>query len=741
VIGRNNSSTKVLVCLILALGTALLYAPTLHFDFVNYDDPLYVINNFHIRAFSWESLAWCFQSGYASLWHPLTWMSHMLDFQLFGLRPGWHHATNVVLHIFNSLLLFAVLQRMTKAVWRSAMVAALFAWHPLHVESVAWISERKDVLSALFFLLTIWAYIRYVEEVKIRNLHHGSHGLHGFDSLSAPSDGTIKGSARVARAQSMVKTDSSVPFYVLALFFFALGLMAKPMVVTLPFVLLLLDWWPLGRFQMLNHGSQTAQYGEAPQWGEESRPITLRLIIEKIPFVVLSVIVSIITMRSASRVILPLTQLSMSNRIVLALLSYLRYVEKMVWPENLVVVYPTESHFLTQEVMLAGLFLIVVSVVAIRLCKARPFWMVGWFWYLGILFPVIGLVQVGAQAMGDHYTYLPSIGIFILVCWEACDIATGWANGRAILAAVAAAVLAACLLTSHRQLQSWRNPVTLFEHNLEVTPGNYVARADFAAFLRDSLQLEQARQQCEIAIGQAPNFAWPHQVLGGVYYLEGKFTEADVELDKAMKFDPGRLDVHMALATVALARNAPGEAAAQYDIVLAAEPVNPQAHCGLGQALAAQGKLTEAEEQLAEASREAPRYPEVHFQLGVLAGMKHDPAEAIRQYREALALQPDRADALNNLAWILATDSHPENRDGIEAVKLSTRACQATHEQQPVPLGTFAAACAETGSFDDAIAAAQKAHDLALAQGNQALAARNLELLAVYRSHHAFHEK
>jgi Tfp pilus assembly protein PilF len=682
----------------LALGTAILYAPVLHFDFVNYDDPVCVVNNLHIRTVSWQSLGWCFQSTYANLWLPLTWMSHMLDFQLYGLRPGGHHATSLLLHIFNSTLLFVVLNRITKAFWRSAMVAALFAWHPLHVESVAWISERKDVLSAFFWMLTIWAYVRYAQDSKIQN------------------------------ARKKV-------FYALSLFFFALGLMAKPMLVTLPFVLLLLDWWPLDRLQ-LNQGATPETTGTVA-----FRPV-LRLVMEKLPFLVLSIIACAMTLRAASRALMPLAQIPLLPRLVNALLSYFRYVEKMVWPQNLVAVYPNDPVWPGVEVMMAGVFLIVVSVAAIRLWKKRPFWLAGWLWYLGILVPAIGLVHVGAQPMADHYTYLPSIGIFIILCWEAYDIAIGWRGGRAILGLVAAAVLGACLVLSGRQLQHWRNSVTLFLHDLDVMPNSYMAHADYAAFLRDSFKLEQAQKECEAALRLAPNYSWAHNVLGGVFMMGGKYDKAEAELRTALRLEPRRLDVHLTLGRLALFRNLPVEAAAEYRSVLAFDITDPQAHCGLGQALAMQGKLDEARAQYAEALRLSPRYAEAHFQLGVVLAMQHKPAEAIPQYQTALDLniQPDRADVLNNLAWILAANPHPEVRNGAQAVRFASEACKLTRDSSPLLIGTLAAAYAEAGRFDEAVNTAQKAGNLAQAQGNKALAQRNLELIAIYRSHHAYHE-
>jgi Flp pilus assembly protein TadD len=712
IVNNKEKLRPLLVCLALAAGTALLYAPVLGFDFVFYDDPLYVTHNLHIRIFNRQFLVWCFQAGYAFMWHPLTWVSHLLDFQMYGLHPGGHHATSVLLHIFNSTLLFVILNRMTKALWPSAMVAALFAWHPLHVESVAWVSERKDVLSAFLWMLTIWAYVRYVEKWKAES-----------------------------RKQKF--------FYALALVFFALGLMAKPMLVTLPFVLLLLDWWPLRRMQPsppnpnlnLNRSPKNI-HGSTESRPTAPRPTVLRLLLEKIPFVVLSILACVFTLKAAGRLVEPLAQFAVLPRILNAMLACCRYVEKIVWPKDMVVVYPEEIHRSHTEVMMAGLFLMIVSITAVRLWRTRPFWLAGWLLYLGMLVPVLGLVHVeGARPMADRYTYLPAIGIFMIICWEACDISRGWRQGRAILWTMAALVLGAFLVLSRQQLEYWRNSTTLYTHNLEVTPDNYVAHADYAAYLLSASQLEPARAECAKAIRLSANYAWAHHVLGGVLFQEGKLEEADSELRTELRLDPSRVDVHVALGQVAAARNLPAEAAAQFRAMLDHDNSDPRALVGLGVALAMQGRLNEARAQFEETVRRAPQDSEAHHQLAVVLAAQHNNAAAVSQYRMALELQPDRPDTLNNLAWILATDPHAEVRNGAEAVKFASAACRLTQGQNPFMLGTLAAAYAEDGNFDQAVATAQQAHDLAAAQGKTEIAARNLQLLEIYRSRHPYHEK
>jgi tetratricopeptide (TPR) repeat protein len=653
---------------------------------------------------------------------------------MFGMWAGGHHATSVVLHILNSILLFTILRRMTGAFWRSAMVAALFAWHPLHVESVAWVAERKDVLSTLFWMLTVWAYLRYAEECK-------------------------------------AQTTKCKRFYMLALFCFACGLMAKPMLVTLPFVLLLLDWWPLGRLQLgspnpnlnpnlnLNPaGSRVSDEGfrrrDADGCGRDdrapknvraspgaSRAAVLRLFMEKVPFLVMAAIACFVTLRVAAGSAISYDRLPLAARLSNALFSYVRYIEKMVLPYNLVVVYPFDFREVDRVLVLSVLFLAAVSVAALLFWKTRPYWLTGWLFYLGVLVPVIGLVQVGAQPMADRYTYLPSVGIFLMVCWFVCDLVAGLRHGRALLAAAAVAVLAACFILSGKQLQYWKTSRALFLHNIAVTPDNAVARANYAIFLCDDQQWEQAVRECKAVLRLSPDYAFPHHVLGKALFLQGKLDEALPELHEALRLDPNNYLVHLLLGRIALRKNSPAEAASYASIVLAADSTNPEAHCILGEALGAQGKLDQAAAQFTEALRLVREYPDAHHQLAVTLAMQHQSRAAISHYRAALALQPDRPDTLNNLAWLLATDPLPENRDGAEAVRLATRLCELTGRQEPFFLGTLAAAYAEAGRYDEAVAAAQQAHDLAEEKGLSTVAARNLELLGIYRSRQPFHEK
>jgi len=718
----------LLVCLALGLGTALLFWPVVTFDFVVLDDSFYLLNNFHVnRGFTWEGLRWSFNAGYSANWHPLTWMSHMLDCQLYGLNPGGHHATNVLLHALNSMLLFLVLHRMTRALWRSAIVAALFAWHPLHVESVAWVAERKDVLSGLFFLLTLWAYVRYAEECspvktwqEMQNAHPGERG----------------------RKRGV--------FYALALFFFALGLMAKPMLVTLPFVLLLLDGWPLGRLRRPPAAS-------GPPAGKAGGRAGIgTLLMEKVPFFLLSGASCLLTIHAQRMggAITSLTDYSIQSRLSNSLVAYFQYVAKMILPVNLSVMYVFNRHLPDWEPVAAAFFLVAVSAVAMRFWKTRPYFLMGWLWYLGMLVPVIGLVQVGGQAMADRYTYLPSIGLFVVFLWGACDLAGGWRHGPAILGGLAWAALLACALLAGKQLQYWRNGGTLFARSLEVDPDNFMARSYYASYLLGDHQLERARAECEESIRIESNYETAHGILGNVLLLQGKYDQAARELATALRMNPASNQGWFFYGMALLGEDRPAEAEEQFAKALAADPLFPDAHYGMGRALLKLGKPEEAQAQFTAALRLAPGNPDARFQLAVILATQGKTEEAVSNYRLAKNVPPSAPDAgvLNNLAWTLAAGSSPELRNGAQAVKLAGRACELDHGQQPMFIGTLAAAYAEAGRFDEAVAAAQQAHDLALKLAAEAknpadektakaLAARNLELLEIYRSRQPYHEK
>ncbi len=720
------------VCLLLALGTALLYAPVLHFDFLKYDDQIYVVNNPRVnQGLHWASLGWCFQAGYATNWHPLTWMSHMLDCQLFGLRPAGHHATNIILHTLNAVLLFLVLRTMTGAFWRSAVVAALFAWHPLHVESVAWVAERKDVLSTLFWMLTMWAYICYARRSQMP---------------AAPPG--LAGPARGSRAMI---------FYGLALLLFALGLMAKPMLVTLPCVLLLLDWWPLGRLQPAPDA--------APGSGSTVQRALL-LFVEKIPFFALAMASSVVTLIAQRRegIMTTVADTPLRPRIIDALAAIAHYLEKTVWPADLGVIYPFVGGWPLWKIATAAAGLVLVTAMAVRWRRSRPYWLLGWLWFLGTLTPVLDVFNIGASPMSDRYTYIPLIGLFLIAAWDVYDLAGQWRYHQWILGTITVIVLGACMAASRYQLGFWQNTDTLFSR-IARSNINSVAHAQYAAILMHGNRLEQAEGECARAVQIAPASGPMHALLGRILFLEGKPEPATEELRFALRLEPELSDARLQLGDALLAQKLPVAAAFELATLLKVQPANVEAHFRLGQALMMSGKFDDAAAQFNEVLRlgerspeahlrdeilrsaqrspdahfsrgslpAAPRAAEAHFSLALLAERNHNTAGAIGHYQAALQLRPDYPEALNNLAWILASAA-PQFRNGAQAVQLAQRACQLTRNEQPAIIGTLAAAYAESGEFDEAAATAKNARDVALARGDNDVAARNLQLMERYRA-------
>ena len=481
---RPNRYWVILFYLALAFATAAAFWQVRNCDFVNYDDPAYVTKNQHVQqGLTLDGIRWAFTAKCCGNWHPLTMVSHMLDCQLFGAdNPGWHHLHNLLLHIVNTLLLFAVLRQMTGALWRSAFVAAAFALHPLHVESVAWISERKDVLSTLFWILTMAAYLRYVKR-------------------------------------------TGAGWYMLTLLVFALGLMSKPMLVTLPFVLLLLDYWPLGRFS----GDDNVL-----RW-KTAWP----LIREKIPFFALSAISSIVTfvVQQSSGAVQPIAVLRPTIRVVVAVVSYAEYINKLLWPSRLAVFYPLGTMSVGQFVM-AVLLLVGVSVCVIRLAQQYKYLPVGWLWYLGTLVPVIGLVQVGGQSMADRYSYVPFTGLFIIIAWGVPDMLAQWRYRKIAVGASAIMVLSLWSVCTVLQVRHWRNNVMLFEQAIEVTEGNYIAHNQLGNRLQAEGKLDEAISHYREAIRIKPKYARAHYNLGCALFRLDGLDEAISCYNKALELKP-----------------------------------------------------------------------------------------------------------------------------------------------------------------------------------------------------------
>ena len=533
---------KTAVYLALGLVTLLVYLPLLHNGFVNYDDPDYITGNAHVQAgLTWQGIVWAFKSGEAGNWHPLTWISHMLDCQLFGLNPAGHHLTNLLLHTTNTLLLFAWLNRLTGALWRSALVAALFAWHPLHVESVAWASERKDVLSAFFWMLTLLAYTRYVTGGK----------------------------------RQMPGTENATPvtchlssFYFLALFFFACGLMSKPMVVTLPFVLLLLDFWPLRRFTIY-----------------DSRFTMVRLIWEKIPFFVLTIASCVITRLVQNDALWSATSLPFHFRLENVLMSYVRYISKMFWPTDLALIYPYPHHWPLAGVIAAAVLIGIWSLLFLWWAKRFPYLAVGWFWYLGTLVPAIGLVQVGVQSMADRYTYLPGIGLFMAVVWGLSDLLNSHPQKSKIAIVAGSLALAGCLAVTSIQLNYWRNSLALFLHTVEVTTDNYAGYDCLGKSLEDIGKTDEAADFYARCVQIEPDYPMGQFDLGMIQLEQGKPDEASNHLAIASQLMPHNPVMQFDFGTYLMQHGKPDEAANHFRSALADKPDFTEARRSLDEAL------------------------------------------------------------------------------------------------------------------------------------------------------------
>jgi len=497
------------ICFALAAVTLLVYSPVLRHEFVNYDDPDYITNNAHVKAgLTWPGIIWAFQSTDARNWHPLTWISHMMDCQLFGLNPAGHHLMNVLLHTANSLLLFLLLKNLTGAIWRSFFVAALFAWHPLHVESVAWAVERKDVLSAFFWMLTLLSYARYTQ-------------------------------------------NKSKAGYFLALIFFACGLMSKPMVVTLPFVLLLLDFWPIQRFN-----NSTIQ----------------RLFVEKIPFFALSLGSCLVTYSAQSGALWSSGSLSFQFRAANALMSYVRYISKIFWPADLALIYPYPHYWPFAGVVVAGGLLAILSAIFILQAKRFPYLAIGWFWFLGTLIPTIGLVQAGVQSMADRYTYLPSIGIFIIAVWGVNNLLDSHPQKIKFAAFAGGIALAACLAVTSIQLKYWQNSLQLFWHTIQVTTDNYAADDCMGNALENIGKNAEAEKLYVEAVRVEPDYPMAQFHLGMILLERGDSDEASNHLAIAAQLSPRNPVMQYDFGTYLSQHGKPDEAAAHFVAALAAKP-------------------------------------------------------------------------------------------------------------------------------------------------------------------------
>ena len=606
-----RSHPHIAICVLLALLVLVVYWQASGFGFVNFDDGEYVFKNPNVQhGFTLESIRWAFNVGHAGNWHPLTWFSHLLDWRLFGAKAGGHHVTNVLIHTLNVLLLFLVLLRMTGCLWRSAFVAAVFAIHPLHVESVAWVSERKDVLGAFFWLLTLWAYARYTDAPSTRR-------------------------------------------YLLVVLAFALGLMAKPMLVTLPVVLLLMDYWPLSRF---------------------SRSSLRSLLLEKAPLLAIAVGSSVVTMfaQSVGTALIPLDYLSLPVRIENALVSYVVYVWKTLWPARLAVFYANpEIRLSILSATLCGLALLVPTVFAYKARRARPYLLVGALWYLVTLLPVIGLVQVSTQVMADRYTYIPMIGLLIVAAWgipeamrpRAASIRADRrtkANSspfssptQVTCASMAVIAVLALTVVCYGQVGVWRDSVTLFRHATEVTDGNDLAHGNLGNALQERGDIDGAVYHLEESVRINPINPEVRNDLALALEKQGDEAGAIEHYRKSLRLRPNWAKTHNDLGVSLAMIGRFKEAIPEFREAVRLTPDYADAHINLGAALASVGKKREAIPELLEGLRLNPNDADAHSNVGVLMESTGRRREGILHLREALRLEPERGNTRFALAVML----------------------------------------------------------------------------------------
>ncbi len=601
---NSNKNWSFLISLTLILITLSVFYQVYSFSFVNYDDPGYVYKNPNVQAgITLETIKWAFTTGHISNWHPLTWLSHMLDWQMFGSNAGGHHITNLIFHIANTLLLFFVLRKMTDAIWPSAFVAALFALHPLHVESVAWVSERKDVLSTFFWLLTMWAYVRFVNRPKISS-------------------------------------------YLLAIIFFALGLMSKPMLVTLPFVLLLLDYWPLARRRTLYY-----------------------LIREKIPFFALSVVSSAVTffVQRSGGAVVTASAVPLEFRVSNAVISYAGYIEKMFFPTRLAMFYPYPEQNVFFYALILAAVLLAVTILILLFAKNHRYLVTGWFWYLGTLVPVIGLVQVGEQAMADRYSYITLTGLFIIIAWGLPELLGKWLlaapQRKNVLWTASLIVLSVLSTLTYFQTRYWKDSISLGEHALKVTENNYTAHFCMTEQLTEQGRLDEAIRHNTEALRIKPDYTDALNGLGIALYKAGRVDEAIGCYKRVLEIDPRHITVYPNLGSALVAKGKFDEAISLYNKALQIEPDRVEIHLNLGVALVSSGRLEEAVKEYQQVLSAQPRNFLAYNDLGIILSRQGKFDEAIAHFNQAIRINPNYTVARNNLNIALAEKQKAQNKN------------------------------------------------------------------------------
>jgi tetratricopeptide (TPR) repeat protein len=657
----NKQDGVFLLCLLLFGLTLWTFVPALNTDFQYYDESGEMLVNPHENTgLSWQNLKWSLTSLEYSNWYPLTRISHMVDFKLFGKDPWGHHLTNVLLHAANGVLLFLVLRRMSRALWRSLIVAALFALHPLRVESVAWITERKDVLCAFFGLLALWNYARYSEESKTQG---------GRPKL----------------------------FYGLTLLFFAFSLMSKSMLVTFPFLLLLLDFWPLQR------------------WRQKSR---WSLVMEKAPFLLLIMPVSIATYFAQKAGDQFMFHFPLGFRLETALMGYGRYLEKMFWPTNLSVLYPYPAFWPVGQLLCAMALLLGISILAIALWRQRPYLLTGWLWFLGTLVPVIGFLPLGAQSMSNRYSYIPMMGILVLLVWAVDDLSKRWRQRAILMATVVTLVLGLCIFRTRAEIVYWKDAETLWSRAVAVTTNNFMAHYCLANTMPTDKALNQVAE-LQKSVDIYSNYFDAQFVLGKFLLVNRRYSEAIGPFESAIRLEPQNGWAYHDLGATLYKLSRVSDAV---PFLLKAIEIEPQ-NAGYKEDFS--GALFSANHEASVSN--------------FLATMRADPA-GFGNFFEAMKFDTNRAVFINNLAWYFATNPDPGLRNGKYAILLAARVCEMTGFKSHSAVLALAAAYAEDSRFDDAISIMQLAGSLASAAGQPGLVTGDQALLELFRSHQTYHE-
>jgi tetratricopeptide (TPR) repeat protein len=741
--GTRNRYLVLTVCGWLLLAVGLVFVQTACHEFVNYDDGLYVYDNPPVsHGLTARGIVWAFTHFHAGYWSPLTWLSMMLDCQLYGLSAGGHHLSNMVLHAATVILLFLVLWQMTGGFWPSALAAAVFAIHPLRVESVAWVTERKDVLSGLFFVLALGAYVRYVQ--------------HPF----------------------------SVARYLAIMVCLALGLMAKPIVVTLPLVLLLLDYWPLGRLASDSCRNRTLPHCNGGESVADTNslaallprfPVLWQLVIEKLPLLLLAAIFCGVTVWTQAEGLVLNKEVSSWWRIANALVSYVAYLEQFVCPVGLAVFYPHPGDHLPIGNVLVALIVLALISTGVLACRRRcPYLLMGWLWYLGMLAPVIGLVQAGWQARADRFTYLPQIGLCIALAWGAAGVLRSYSCRGGLGGTAAALVLAVLMGCAWRQTSFWSDTETLWAHAVACTSRNFVAYQGLGRVLAERGKLDEAMAYYRKSLESKPDYAAAYEGLGLALVARGQHDEAMACYQKALTIEPdspelyddlgralaacGRLNEavapyrkalelqpHDAMIRYDLANALAGlgqfdEAIEHYQTAVKSLPDHVQAYNNLGIALASCGRLDEAIAQFERALKLKPDDAGLHSNLANALTAHGRPTEALVHYETALKLQPNHVETQKNLAWLRATCSQASLRNGTKAVELAERANKLCGGRRPDVLDCLGAAYAAAGWFPEALVTARQALELATQQNAHALADALRARIALYEAGKPFYQ-